>query len=518
MQTLTIPTTATTVASDAVTLTADQAAAREKFAHWFHDLEADSFARIAGYAGTGKTTLLIELLKWAIGMLEPAPIEALPEATDADTVAAIAHLDRWDADDEPTPSILLCAPTHAALNVMRRKVVEAGIGHRVTLATIQSACAFKMTIDDNGNERCHRDKDKTPEIGSYPIVAIDEIQMLNSDIVEFLKGFNFRGARVLLLGDPAQPEPVGESSSSAFEMPVAWQTTLTEVVRYSGKALELATWLRDDLRTRAANATGILAKAKGGDRTLEFMGGLHAIGRMTDVFTAAKSPYDARIVCSTNAAVDQMNARVRVFLERRKEYEIGETLIANKPIKRWDAALGEEQILVNNGAVLTVKDRFESPMMPQIDRSLFGHVPDEILSNWQRPGKCLYLECEDTDGEMHMFPVLTGQTLAWHTATARQISQAVLALPKRSEKRRLGWRCWHEFLGLSAPVKYGYASTTHKATGLTFETAFVAIDDFQCWKIPSRNRLIYTALTRAANTVVLSSAYRDLGFELDDVA
>jgi ATP-dependent exoDNAse (exonuclease V) alpha subunit len=55
------------------------------------------------------------------------------------------------------------------------------------------------------------------------------------------------------------------------------------------------------------------------------------------------------------------------------------------------------------------------------------------------------------------------------------------------------------------PISYGYASTTHKATGQTFDKVFVIDDDFQGAKLPTRNRLRYTAITRARETAYIIS-------------
>ena len=521
METLTTKTldvTATTVASDAINLTGQQQDAYDRFVGWFGtDASYGEFSRIAGYAGVGKTTCLIEMIKHVLNVLEPRHGLRLPPDADPESVA-IAHLDSWDEPSETTPRVLLCAPTHAALNVMKRKIDEAGIGDRVVLATIQSACAFKMVMDDNGVEHAVRNKDKCPEIGSYSFVAIDEIQMLNSQITDFLQGFNFGVSRVLLLGDPAQPEPVGELSSSAFDMPVAWEAVLTDVVRYSGAALKIATWIRDELRSRTTTAQGIRRRANGGDHTLAFLGGTDATDAIATAFREGTSnPYAARIIASTNAAVDAANNRVRSLLNRTLPFEVGETLIANKPIRQWNPATNQADIVVNNGALLTIEGRMPWMARTLFNRALFPDTDLDTINRWQSPLKqCLELTCRDADGEVHHIQVLFGDDLEWHGETSREIATVIGKLPKGD--RKPAWCLWHQFNDMTSPVKYGYATTTHKATGLTFDTTFVLIDDFQCWMLPSRNRLIYTALTRASKRTILVSPHYPSSQELAETA
>lgn len=69
---------------------------------------------------------------------------------------------------------------------------------------------------------------------------------------------------------------------------------------------------------------------------------------------------------------------------------------------------------------------------------------------------------------------------------------------------------WYQYFVLEreyADFRHSYASTVHKAQGSTFETVFIDVDDIlRNRKIDEVLRLLYVAITRASNNVILRSS------------
>ncbi len=64
---------------------------------------------------------------------------------------------------------------------------------------------------------------------------------------------------------------------------------------------------------------------------------------------------------------------------------------------------------------------------------------------------------------------------------------------------------WDEFIRLTeyfARVKYAYTITTHKSQGSTYKKTFIIEDDiFANRNLLEKNRILYTAITRASDHV-----------------
>lgn len=147
--------------------------------------------RIGGYAGTGKTTLISNVV------------------------------DRLKGFDN---KILIMAPTGKAANVLCNKGVDAATIHRTI-----------YNIDENSRELQFVLRSKVE--ADYFIV--DESSMLSTDLYKDIKSF---GIPTLFIGDPAQLEPVGDDAKLMHNA----DTYLTEIHRTAQESaiIKFATALR----------------------------------------------------------------------------------------------------------------------------------------------------------------------------------------------------------------------------------------------------------------------------------
>lgn len=169
-------------------LNAKQQAAVDMAADWYRKLNEPIF-KLAGYAGTGKTTV----------------------------ATTIAHALEPDED-----RILFCAYTGKAACVMRQKGMPG--------QTIHSAIyTYEVEIDPiTGRKHFIKHlRDPLP----YSLIIVDEASMVGAEVAADLLSFHIP---VLAIGDTGQLPPVGDSFSNLLKNP---NVTLDEIMRQSGNRI-----------------------------------------------------------------------------------------------------------------------------------------------------------------------------------------------------------------------------------------------------------------------------------------
>ena len=210
--------------------------------------------RLFGYAGTGKTTLAIQIAKMTSGYTKFATF------------------------------------TGKAALVMRKKGCHGA-------STIHSLI-YKVREDAEGNMRFVLDRDS--KLGEADLLIIDECSMVNEEIGNDLLSFN---VPILVLGDPAQLPPVAGAGffTEGFEPDVM----LTEIHRQAdgNPIIHLATMVRQGERPKPGTYRGDGAEAA-----------LSVIVR-DDVRDRSLLAAD-QIICGTNARRKSINTKMRAELRK----------------------------------------------------------------------------------------------------------------------------------------------------------------------------------------------------------
>ena len=169
----------------------------------FLETKNENFFLLAGYSGTGKTTIAENIVKFA--------------------------------------NANVLAPTNTAVNRLREKIR----GSKADFMTIHR-CLFAPPKDDGGEFR----KDKSFESGRTYI--IDEVSMVDRFTLDtIIKDAILKNCKIIFLGDNFQLEPIGDDPK-IFKWEESYpehflphnRYELTEVRRYDGTLLKIATELR----------------------------------------------------------------------------------------------------------------------------------------------------------------------------------------------------------------------------------------------------------------------------------
>lgn len=265
----------------------------------------DNIITLAGFAGTGKTTCIKEVIKGIEG------------------------------------ACIIIAPTHKALKVIMLN--NPNVNNTATVAKTYglryNAIKNKWMIEPNA---------KTLEGVRYCI--IDEVSMVDEEMFSAIEQANFdMNISTICIGDPAQIPPVG-----ADEVSVAFDSERVSEVIYLNKIMRQAdnnpnlktfTEIRDNLLVDYSNfKTDIVSTDNGDIGMYVTSNNSEKVGIIRDLYSREEYKQNknfAKIITYTNRKVSAMNQIAR------KAY-LGNEIANNTKFAVGDLLVGYEQIAENN--------------------------------------------------------------------------------------------------------------------------------------------------------------------------
>lgn len=423
---------------------------------------------LQGYAGTGKSTTIQQVLKAAQEMKE-------------------------------SKRMVFTAPTHKAVKVLARMAQVNGLS--VPCATIHSVLGLRVreTEDQIKIEQARQNGMAKNAMVNLDAIVVDECSMVGKELFGYIEdAARTYGVKVIFMGDPAQLPPVGEANAPAFEVP---GMALTQVMRQRGEnpILGLCTDLREYLELRRLELPGVRpACSADGNIGLHVMGGGHFRAYMPAAFS--HDNFDGnhdrfRIVAWTNEAVNDYNRSIQALRYPN---------LGARPF-----AVGEPVALSAAAKVRAVHG---------IDMNLWwdGEL-DDIAANTETEGTVVEIETD----EHPKFPEMQDVwrcTVALETGAAQTfwtlgklgkmqhdaILNRMSAQAKRKEIRWFEfWMCKAAF----ANLRPAYAMTAHKSQGSTFENVFVDVANI--WRNPNKleaMQCLYVACSRASHHLILNAS------------
>lgn len=412
---------------------------------------------LAGYAGTGKTSLTGALVR------------------------ALCEIN--------VPVVLL-APTGRAAKVFGAfaRYPASTIHRRIYRGNEAGLMTFGGEVAENTLENAVFIVDEASMIGDGR-GAGDNTDLLE-DLIQYV--YSGPGCRMILLGDTAQLPPVGCSQSPAMNPDVlrgyglhVTRAVMTEVVRQKARSgiLYNATWLRRAMLREPLPQPKLTL-----DR---FSDALSVAGEeLEDTISAAFNEYgvgETLLVTRSNKRAVQYNLAIRSrILGMEEELVKGDRLMVAKNNYLWSAKVRGLEFVANG-------DMAEVESITGTEERYGLRFADVRL---RLPDRDLSLDCKI------MLDTLTGDAPAleqsrFNDLYNRLLNDPELFPPAMSVKARM--RCLRSDPYLNAlQVKYAYAVTCHKAQGGQWLAVFVDIG-----YVPPEGagldlyRWLYTAVTRA---------------------
>ena len=425
---------------------------------------------LAGYAGTGKTSLTGALVR------------ALREIN--------------------VPVVLL-APTGRAAKVFGAfaRYPASTIHRRIYRGNEAGLMTFGGEVAENTLENAVFIVDEASMIGDGR-GAGDNTDLLE-DLIQYV--YSGPGCRMILLGGTAQLPPVGCSQSPAMNPDVlrgyglhVTRAVMTEVVRQKARSgiLYNATWLRRAMLREPLPQPKLTL-----DR---FPDALTVAGEeLEDTISAAFNKYgvgETLLVTRSNKRAVQYNLAIRSrILGMEEELVRGDRLMVAKNNYLWSAKVRGLEFVANG-------DMAEVESITGTEERYGLRFADVRL---RLPDRDISLDCKI------MLDTLTGdapalEQLRFNELYNRLLNDPELFPPAMSVKARM--RCLRSDPYLNAlQVKYAYAVTCHKAQGGQWPAVFVDIG-----YVPPEGagldlyRWLYTAVTRATTRLYVINPDEDM--------
>lgn len=469
---------------------------------------------LKGYAGTGKTYVLTQVLKRYVMITQN--------------------------------NIAITAPTNKAVKVLRQ---TANFEHSlIAYKTIHKLLGLKEKIDDKtGKISFEKEFGSESDIDLQDALAIDETSMLNDEIFALVKDENERSKnhesdddgiiskyssatndlKIIFLGDPVQIPPVGkddcipfnENNSAAYGIKTLY---LTSIIRQKegNPILELATAIRENYkqaslpykRETVSNSIGTVAFINSNDKDI-----LYSI--CETYFASENFANDSdfmKVIAWTNRTVDFMNDKIRTYIYKDKLKELKDEAIEaagtssiEDPTRdvRLPRILIGEKLIANTPIITNIgyKIMIEFQTNDEFEVVSYKIKPVQVFENYTvtvYETKVTYRDYSKDKMETKTIDILHENSLH----TYEEVLKTLMERAKKAQPQLRGqsWKLYYQMKNKFADIKYNYAITAHKSQGSTYDNAIViAVDILKNKKVEERNRILYVATTRAKNNLFM---------------
>jgi len=332
-----------------------------------------------------------------------------------------------------------------------------------------------------------------PVLPNGALLIVDEASMVDEDLLGYiLQAAELFDVFVLFVGDHCQLPPVGKDPhifNGRFH-----HIKLSTIQRQAmgNPIVELASKYRDLIEGNTKLLPEIVTALNKECEGIEVVNTKEFRARIAEAFLGDDAD-DIKVCAYTNKCAIKHNHEIRAAI-------YGEELADQEPIM-----VGER---------LTVC----KPVLGGGDKLLLA-VEDEIVVSslrqaMHRPSGVAGLEIPFGDDVVLFVPDDLIEANNYVEEVRKKAMQAtrkhkITATIESDNERRSAWRKFFKADRAFHDLRHGYASTTHKAQGSTFRTVFIDLPDLMtCRDTALRNRLFYTALTRASHRVVINGGAR----------
>lgn len=398
------------------------------------------FLLLQGSAGTGKTYLLSVLI---------------------DTLILLKH------------NIIVSTPTHKALSVISNKIVKKYHFSRLKFSTIHSELKLTMKVNEfTGERELVQQNTKNIPFSGYSVLIIDESSMLNQQIVDLITNYDII---TIFVGDEKQLPPVKESVSPIFNYPTQLKLDLkiielTEIIRQKNgnPIIDIALQplsIKNPINKLSEDRMQGITYTKDLDKV---------ITKLAESNGSSKLKY----IAWTNQDVDFINNLVREKLYSDSNLEKiynDEVLILRKPY--LNIFKTNDEVIVSD---VELKDIILTNPFDKSQVKFFAYSFN--IRNNKLMEKAYIIHDKDKS--------------KWQYFKGK--------LKKLAQEKKITWKQFYEINDSVISYKYNHALTVHVSQGSTFESCIINVKNcFYNSNISELTKLLYTALTRASNKVIL---------------
>lgn len=422
-------------------------------------LQQGQDAAIVGYAGTGKSTVSTELIKYLSGY-----------------------------------DITYVAFTNKAAQVLERMLTLKGLGFQCEARTIHSLLKLNSQEIDNktGKRRFKKSsKQQDEQLQNYDsqLLVIDEMGCIpNNEESPLALELLQLPQRKLFMGDPCQLPPIGEDIGLLFDLLEDDTCYLSNVVRYGGAILDAATHLRNNIKNY--DATSVVQNDNDG-KTGIFKVPSRMLKTHLTKFVKDDRYQDKdffRVITYTNKAMDYWNDLIRHILYPEKANK--ERFIVGSRIVALESCVGREPYSTPTSRGERTVKLLSASSEATINNVIEGYCD---LVGWENKTlKTYYLEVTTEYGSQVVLHVI-------HEDAENLLSIILKDLQKSKE-----WKEYYRLLDYYHKVNDAYSLTIQRMQGSTCNAVLLDVDNFNsCKDIWRRNRMFYTGLTRAEQAVYI---------------
>lgn len=415
-------------------------------------------------------------------------------------------------------SVIICAaPTHKACRVLSNAIG----GKKVN--TIQSLFGFRLDVDiENFNPEnpAFTPKGKIKLIEKeYKVLIIDEASMLNFELVKYINNFCCKHRiKIIYIGDSSQLAPVGEKISRAF---VTSSTVylLKKVVRQGANnpISDILNMLRKDILNKKYDTLNYLSMLK--ERTVindEGKGFILCNPKEFDYYIEqaftneeyTKNVNMYKIIAYTNAKVTTWNKYIRTHIIKDSDKNI---ITKHDLLMSYTTIVNDfNESVINNSEDYIVYDigNFQDP---DYDFKCYMVKFQAIVGGKVTSPLCI-IDHTDKDTLYRYYKVVNDLINTAKSASANN--------------RGACWARYYDFKNryllatnilntagktiYSRDIDYGFAITSHRAQGSTYNTVFVDVNDivYDKYNRPYTDqddllRRLYVACSRASDKLIL---------------
>lgn len=425
-----------------INLTPAQLAAIEELHNEMINPSRGGVASLVGGGGVGKTTTIFTLIN---------------------------KLER-----EEFMKVLVCAPTHKACNVLRQTQVL--FDNDSEVSTLASALGFKVLPEDG--KRTFRASGPS-KLTKFDVIVVDEASQVGSAAFrELVKQALEHEVIIVGLGDDCQTPPTKEFASPMFEN--GRLTELTEVIRYTGDVLVLATDMRKHIKSGAKTVYPFIQSLpKASSDIIVCDGSADFLKRMIEL-VKPDDPDFAKILAWRNVAVQSYNRTIHEAIHGKDapEYVIGDIIMPQAPVMQ-----GKTTFANTDDACRILS--YETGVEDLLDMGKVL-IPTNIF-------EVINIRTSD---------IFTFESVqAAHLGLYKQAMDEIVNMCRAGSQR---WSTFYEIDERLVDVRHPYASTVHKCQGSTYQHNFMDIGDIlRCRQSYVTNRLLYTGVTRANKLYLL---------------